>query len=230
MTQLALALPGGSGTAPPLPSPPNWPLAPLRPRAYGRILADPAWKFSTWSPEGLSKSPEQHYPTMQLKDIKALPVADIAAPDCLLILWSTWPHLKQAMEVLASWGFDYKTGGSWIKRTKYGKLAFGGGYIVRSSCEPYLIGTRGNPKVHVKDQRNVLETEERIETDDLSLIPDHMEALRREHSRKPPDMIEMLTRMRPDVPGAELFARETVPGYDVWGNEVTKFNSLPISS
>lgn len=64
---------------------------------------------------------------MGLDRIKALPVAQLAGPDCLLFLWSTWPHLDQAQEVMRAWGFDYVTGGAWIKRTANWKLAFGTG-------------------------------------------------------------------------------------------------------
>lgn len=191
-----------------------WPFEGLTPFKYGAILADPPWSYEMRGPTGYEKSPEAHYETMQLADIKALPVGTLASGDCLLFLWSTWPHLQQAMETMTAWGFTYKTGGSWIKRTKHGKTAFGTGYIFRSACEPYLIGTIGNPLIRSRSERNVIEVEE---------IPDLIDAERREHSRKPREMREMIGRLCPQYFAAELFGREAWPGHDVWGNQTDRF-------
>lgn len=201
-----------------------WPFKQLMPLKYGTILTDNPWEFKTWSKEGKEKSPDAHYECMSLEDIMALPVGELASRDCLLMMWCTWPHLAQGLQVMKAWGFQYKTGGSWFKRTRYGKAVFGTGYIFRSSCEPYLVGTIGRPKISVRNQRNIIETEELIETEDYQLIESHMHSLRREHSRKPPEMHDMLRRMRPHDFAAELFARETVEGFEAWGNEVHKFN------
>ena len=56
------------------------------PRAgqYGVILSDPPWTWRPRSEKGDARSAQNHYPTMTLSDIQALPVADIAAPDCAL--------------------------------------------------------------------------------------------------------------------------------------------------
>ncbi len=90
----------------------DWPFTPLTPLKYGAILADPPWAYAMRSEKGYAKSPEAHYETMSLEAIKALPVNQLASRDCLLFLWSTWPHLSQAMEVLDAWGFTYVTGGA----------------------------------------------------------------------------------------------------------------------
>ena len=59
---------------------------------FGAILADPTWEFRTWSARGRGRSAERHYrSTLTLDEIKALPVSEIAAPDCVLFLWATWP-------------------------------------------------------------------------------------------------------------------------------------------
>lgn len=196
----------------------DWPFGSLTPMKYGAILADPAWKYIMRSDKGHEKSPEAHYDTMDLDDIAALPVHQLAGRDCLLFLWSTWPHLKQALYVMDSWGFEYITGGSWTKRTVNWKLAFGMGYVQRSASEPYLIGKLGKPKTRSKSERNVIDAP--IEVDD---IPDKIEAIRREHSRKPVQMREMIDRLLPQHHFAELFAREAWDGHDVWGNETEKF-------
>lgn len=189
----------------------DWPFAPLTPLKYGAILADPPWAYAMRSEKGYEKSPEAHYETMSLADIKALPVDQLAGPSCYLFLWSTWPHLPQALEVMDAWNFTYVTGGSWLKRTKHWKPAFGTGYVLRSATEPYLIGKINRPEIASRSERNSIDA------------PDLIDALKAEHSRKPPEMREMIDRLLPRQWFAELFAREPWQGHDVWGNETSKF-------
>lgn len=182
-----------------------WPFEGLTPFKYGAILADPPWAYDMRSEKGHAKSPEAHYDTMPPDAIKDLPVGQLAAPDCLLFMWSTWPHLPLAMEVIGAWGFSYKTGGAWVKRTPSGKPVFGTGYLFRSATEPFLIGTIGNPAIRSRSVRNLID------------------AVRREHSRKPPEAREIVDRLLPDVWACELFAREPWAERDVWGNQTGRF-------
>lgn len=182
-----------------------WPFGDLVPLKYGAILADPPWAYEMRSDKGYGKSPEAQYETLSPAAIKALPVNQLAGPDCLLFLWSTWPHLPLVLEVMGAWGFTYKTGGAWVKRTATGKAAFGTGYLLRSATEPFLIGTIGAPAIRSKGVRNLIE------------------GIRREHSRKPPEARDMLDRLLPDVWACELFAREAWPGRDVWGDQAGRF-------
>ncbi len=179
----------------------------LTPHLYGTILADPPWRFLNYSAKGEKKNPIAHYECMSLDAIKALPVNELAAPDCALLLWATWPLLPQAVEVIEAWGFTYKTGGAWAKQSKTGRCwAFGTGYILRSACEPFVVGTKGRPAIRVRDVRN------------LVVAPV------REHSRKPEEIYTQLERLF-DGPRCELFARERRPGWDAWGRQVSKFNA-----
>lgn len=195
----------------------SWPFDTLTPLRYGAILADPPWSYAMRSEKGHAKSPEAQYATMDLEAIKALPVSHLAAGDCMLFLWSTWPHLPQALEVMNAWGFRYVTGGSWTKRTPTGKPAFGTGYVLRSATEPFLVGALGRPATRSKSIRNLIETPEQI--------PDGIDALRREHSRKPPEMRTLVETLLPQVFACELFAREPWPGNHVWGNETARFDA-----
>lgn len=173
---------------------------------FSLIYADTPWRFALRSSKGEKKSPQSHYQCMSLDDIKALPVASVAAPDCLLFMWATAPMLPQALEVMAAWGFTFKTMGAWAKRSSTGaKWAFGTGYILRSASEPFLIGTRGRPKVHTKSERNLIV------------------APVREHSRKPDNTRRMLEAMIPHGDRLEMFAREAADGWTAWGNETDKF-------
>jgi len=179
-------------------------------KSYGVLLADPAWKMDLWSAAGEHKAPQHHYPCMSTPDICALKdslgLDWVCAPDCVLVMWTTFPMLARgdAHEVMRAWGFTPKTGGAWAKMSKHGKQAFGGGYIYRSACEPWLLGTRGEPQERTSSTRNLIIAE------------------RREHSRKPDLMHEMIEAQFAG-PYLELFARTRRPGWDVWGNDVDKF-------
>ena len=82
-------------------------------KKYSIIYADPPWAYRTYSKKGQGRSAESHYPTMCIEDIKALPVGELAAKDCALFLWITFPCLCEALEVLAAWGFSSKTVAFW---------------------------------------------------------------------------------------------------------------------
>lgn len=184
-----------------------WPFGDLTPLRYRVIMADPAWMFALRSPKGEAKSPQAHYRCMPLADIQALPVSQLAAPDCACIMWATAPMLPQALATLDAWGFTFKSAGAWAKRSPTGaSWAFGPGYIYRSAAEFWLLGTIGRPAQRSRSIRNLIV------------------APRREHSRKPDQMrtdIEALF----DGPYVELFARSQRPGWDCWGNETTKFEA-----
>lgn len=185
----------------------SWPFGDLRPLSYGLIMVDFPWRFANWSEKGEVKNPIAHYDCMSLADMKALPVAELAAPDCLLWMWATNPMLPQAFEVMAALGFTFKTAGHWVKRTATGKLAFGTGYVLRSAGEPFLIGTIGKP-VTSRSVRSVIE------------------APVREHSRKPDAAYAAAEALAPAaVRRADLFSREVREGWDAWGREAGKFNT-----
>lgn len=193
-----------------------WPFESLTPMKYGAILADPPWAYAMRSAKGHAKSPEAQYQTMPLDEIKALPVGHLAGPNCLLFLWTTWPHLPQALEVMSAWGFVFSTGGAWIKRTPTGKACFGTGYVLRSATEPFLVGRLASPQIKSRSERNLIEAD----------LPDTIESVRREHSRKPIEMRQMIERLLPSAFRCELFAREPWAGSDVWGNETEKFEGF----
>ena len=187
---------------------PDWPFTGLQRGGYDVIVADPAWRFQTYSAKGkLKKSAECHYATMTLEQIKALPVADLAAPDCALFLWATAPMLREAIEVMDAWGFEYKSHGIWGKVTVRGRLAFGTGYRIRNSHEPWLIGTRGKPK-NTKGERSLL-----------------MAPLR-DHSRKPEEFYAMVERWMPNARRLDLFSRTDRPTWSSWGNQTGLFTPL----
>lgn len=195
----------------------TWPFGNLIPMKYGVILADPPWAYAMRSDKGFEKSPERHYETLSYPALARLPVGQLAAPDCLLFMWSTWPHLPWAQALMGEWGFRYVTGGAWVKRTPSGKAAFGTGYVLRSATEPFLVGKIGSPVIRSRSCRNLIEADE---------LPDLIDGVRREHSRKPPQMRALIDELLPDAWGCELFAREPWAGREVWGNDTHRFEAL----
>ena len=165
------------------------PFSGLKIFGYDFIMADPPWHFLNWSEAGEGKNATAHYECSSLDLIKAQPVGHLAKPDAVLMLWATNPMLPQAFEVMAAWGFEFKTAGHWVKRTKNNLLAFGTGYILRCAGEPFLIGTLGKPKT-AKNVRSVFEGQVR------------------EHSRKPEEAFEWAEKLLPNAAGrVELYSR-----------------------
>lgn len=185
---------------------------------YGVIYADPPWKFALRSALGAEKSPEAHYPCMDLDAIKALPVGEAAGPRCFLFLWTTWPFLAETFGVVDAWSdpdapWQYVSGGSWHKKTVNGLDAFGPGYTFRTSSEPLLLFRKRDPRWHSKSERNSWTTGEAYAVD----------AALREHSRKPDATIESIERATRG-PRLEMFSRSDRPGWDAWGLETGLFN------
>ena len=201
----------------------------LRPvGGFDLIMADPAWSYDMWSSKGYEKSPEAHYQTMSTEEIAAMPVEVLAAPHCLLWLWAVNPKLPDALRVMSAWGFTFKTAGTWVKRTTRGKDAFGQGYVLRSSNEPFLVGTRGAPKT-TRSTRSTIPTYDdgfHSSGDDWPAGSITIEAKAREHSRKPNEAFAAAEALMPDARRLELFSRQSRPGWSVWGNEVDKFEGV----
>jgi N6-adenosine-specific RNA methylase IME4 len=80
-----------------------------KPRRYGAIYADPPWLFRTWSAKGTGRSAVSHYDCLDFPALLALPVAQLAADNCVLFLWTTNPLLPRAFDLIRAWGFEYKT-------------------------------------------------------------------------------------------------------------------------
>lgn len=181
---------------------------------FGAILADPPWAFPKWS--GLAvpaRTKDQPYSFMTMSDIGSLPVGGVAAKDCVLLCWVTWPMLLDCIKVIERWGFSYKTCGfAWIKADNTQpnffqeelKVEMKLGYWTRSNSEVCLLATKGKPK--------------RIDAGVRQAII----APAREHSRKPDGIHERIERLVAG-PYLELFARQKREGWTVWGNQTDKF-------
>jgi N6-adenosine-specific RNA methylase IME4 len=182
------------------------PFGSLKLHQYGAILADPPIPFKTWSRKGEGRSPQSQYECMLPEAIAALPVADLAAPDCFLFSWVPLRSIDLVKPLMRAWGFTYSSDAFvWIKtnRTRPG-LAWGTGYGTRKNAEICWFG-RGKPKRLSAAVHEVI-----------------MSPRRPEHSRKPDEIYGLIEQLCAG-PYVELFARQRWPGWDSWGLEVDKF-------
>ena len=169
---------------------------------YPVVYADPPWQYE--HVRTASQAIENHYPTLSLDLICALPVQLCATDDAMLFLWATSPKLSEAMTVIEAWGFTYRTCAVWDK----GQI--GMGYYFRQQHELLLVAARGAPPMPAMGDRPA------------SVI----RAPRGDHSVKPEVFYRLIEQMYPTFPKLELFARSAREGWAVWGNQAMDQASL----
>ena len=171
-------------------------------KKYQIIYADPPWHFKVYNNKtGLGRSAEKHYNTLILDDIKNLNIP--SDKNSVLFLWIPCCQLQEGLEVIKSWGFEFKTVAFvWIKKTKKTNgLFWGMGFWTRSNAELCLLATKGKISRIRKDIHQVVMSKAR------------------EHSRKPDEVRERIVKLMGDLPRIELFARQRFDGWDAFGNE-----------
>lgn len=194
---------------------------------YSVLYADPPWRFGDKLP-GKGRGAAKHYNVMTASDICAMELPPLA-DDCVLFMWRVSAMQQEALDVMRAWGFTLKTEAVWAKVTKHGKRHFGMGRILRAEHEVCLVGTRGRPKVNVKNIRSVVpaggvlhpggrEFFEVFGTPEVP-APFLFQAKVGKHSKKPDEMYEIIETLY-DGPYVELFARQTWPGWHAIGDEV----------
>lgn len=177
-------------------------------KRFATILADPPWQFQNRT----GKMAPEHkrlnrYPTMALEEIKALPVSEVAEDKSHLYLWVPNALLPEGLEVMKAWGFHYKTNIVWEKvRKDGGPDGRGVGFYFRNVTELLLFGVKGTGMRTLEPARtqvNLIRTQ------------------KREHSRKPDEMIDLIEACSPG-PYLELFARGERDGWILWGNQANE--------
>ncbi len=182
---------------------PNQPTPPFPPGPFEIIYADPPWDYKgqlqhAGPGSGDTGGARHHYSTVTSKQLGQWPVNNIASDDALLFMWTTNPHLPQALALGDAWGFAYATVGFvWDKEST------NPGFYTLSGCELCLIFKKGRiPRP--RGARNVRQ-----------LIREK----RSRHSTKPAEARHRIELMFPEQSKIELFAREPAPGWTVWGAE-----------
>jgi N6-adenosine-specific RNA methylase IME4 len=200
---------------------------------FGVIVADPQWGRTVYSAAtGMDRHAANHYPVASGDEatqddvIKALPVASIAAADCVLGLWCTDPH--RGVDVMRAWHFEPVTYFVWVKDiilcdepAETGMLrsgqtlevvgAAGMGFWNRDRCEVMLIGVRGKPVCPAAGLQG-----ERVW---FAQRGEHATRCEDIHSNKPDCALEWFERHWPTTPKVELNARRARPGWTSWGAE-----------
>ena len=164
-------------------------------RRFRCVYADPPWRYTNARTRGAA---DRHYHTMGPDEITALPVDLLVEDRAHLHLWSTTSFLPAALDVLAGWGFKYVSQRVWVKPGRLGM-----GNFWRVSHEILLLGVRGGLPFNDRSQRS------------------WVEAPRLDHSRKPAVFRNAIERVSPG-PYLELFGRELVEGWTVFGDEVAE--------
>lgn len=170
---------------------------------FGTVLADPPWRFSNrtgkMAPEHKRLS---RYSTMTLEEIKELPVAQHSLPQSHLYLWVPNALVMEGLEVMKSWGYQYKTNLVWFKvRKDGGPDGRGVGFYFRNVTELVLFGVRGSLRTLDAGRTQV------------NLISSR----KREHSRKPDELYPLIEECSPG-PYLELFARHQRDDWTQWGD------------
>jgi N6-adenosine-specific RNA methylase IME4 len=163
---------------------------------YPIVYADPPWKYDY--AEAGNREVENQYPTMDVDSICNLPVQEITTNDAVLYLWATAPKIREALRVIAAWGFEYKTHAIWDKEK------IGMGYWFRGQHELLMVGTKGSFPPPDADKRV------------SSVIRD----ARTDHSKKPDIVYTIIESAYPELPKIELFSRKAREKWDSWGNQV----------
>jgi len=176
-------------------------------KKYNIILADPPWEYGYYQNKGRKVADPKFkitpYEGMDIEEIKGMPVRDLAAENCALLLWVTFPCLQWGLDVVKAWGFDYKTVAfTWVKKNKHiNSYWIGLGNYTRANAEICLLGVKG--MMPRKSQK----------------IPQICDRPIGEHSQKPNVIRTRIVKLFGDLPRIELFARTKVHGWETWGND-----------
>ncbi len=180
----------------------------VEPLGFGAVLADPPWQFQNRT----GKVAPEHkrltrYPTLTVAEISAIPVWAVAAAQSHLYLWVPNALLREGLEVMSAWGYEYKTNIVWHKvRQDGGPDGRGVGFYFRNTTELVLFGVRGNLRTLEPGRRQV----------------NIIKSRKREHSRKPDELYGLIEACSPG-PYLELFARGPRPGWYQWGNQAADY-------
>jgi len=183
-------------------------------KRFDIIYADPPWHYngklqfdkSSKSVENLDfkrpifiSSASFKYPTLKIEELMNIPVHEIAKSDSLLFMWTSNPHLAQAIELGQAWGFEYKT-----VAFIWDKMNHNPGKYTLSNCELCLVFKRGRIP-QPRGARNIQQ---------LVRVP------RKDHSEKPIEVAHAIEKMFPTQERIELFARRKAKGWTTWGLDV----------
>lgn len=177
---------------------------------FSTILMDPPWQFQNSTGKVAPEHKRLHrYHTLKMPQIAALPVEKYASEKSHLYLWCPNALLAEGLQIMKAWGFTYKTNIVWYKiRKDGGPDGRGVGFYFRNVTELVLFGVKGKMRTLAPGRRQV----------------NVLAKQKREHSRKPDELYEIIERCSPG-PYLELFARDRMPGWTQWGDQVDSYTA-----
>lgn len=168
---------------------------------YNIIYADPPWSYKDKS-KSHGGGAESHYKCMSIEEICKLDIP--SEKDSVLLMWTTYPQLEVAFDVIKAWGFKYKTCAfTWVKANKNGSIYMGMGRHTRANAEICLLATKGKGVKRIN--ASVYNTQI------------HQ---RGKHSEKPEHFKSDIVKLYGDIPRLEMFCRSPTEGWHSWGNEI----------
>lgn len=171
---------------------------PLPKGKYSVIYADPPWKYGDEQDTDKLGGATKHYPLMSIDELCDLGVSAIAADNAVLFMWVTSPLLEECFDVISKWGFKYKASFVWDK------IKHNMGHYNSVRHEFLLICTRGS---FTPENIKLFDSVQSIEKT-------------KKHSQKPQEFRKIIETLYPSATKIELFARETHPGWEAFGNEL----------
>lgn len=162
---------------------------------YDVLVIDPPWPMQKIERDVRPNQSEFDYPTMTEEEIAAL--IPPCATDAHVFLWTTNKFLPMALRILEEWGLKYVLCMVWCKNGGFQPIG-----LPQYNAEFCLYARKGAPTF--------------IDTKNFKIC---FHGQRREHSRKPEEFFETITRVTAGR-RLEMFAREKREGWDAWGNEV----------
>lgn len=174
---------------------------------YDLIYADPPWKQSKGGKKSVrenSSGKPLDYPVCSLDEIKEhLSLTTAASGDnSILFLWTIDKYLFEAQEIAESLGYKLHARMIWDKVT-----GIPAAFTVRYGHEYLLYMYKGKLTPVAKEERGKIHTVFREKVT--------------KHSKKPEIAYEIIERLYPHLRKLEMYARNTRPGWDCFGNEVT---------
>lgn len=178
-------------------------------KKYQVIYADPPWTYGS-AGTSIQNQCNKHYPTMTVDEMAKLPIKEISDSNCALFMWVSNPQLPKAIDLMARWGFEFKTVFKvWRKTYNNGDPVCVPGWWSRSSVELLLVGSRGYPLKQWKTSNN--EPQEFVSQRTLV------------HSEKPDEIRDSIYHFLNVENRLELFGRKKVSDWDIWGLEMDNF-------
>lgn len=174
---------------------------------FKTVVVDPPWplpKLGWHGTQGTYYKSQLPYETMPIDTIGELPIFDCLDDDALVFLWTINRFLRDAFDVLESWGVNHKSTMVWVKPQGH---QFPGGPML--NVEFCLMAVKGKPRF----------TEQKMfKAGNFWPNPGF--------SAKPEEFYDLLRRVTP-APRLDIFGRRRIAGFESWGNEAPDGSALP---